>query len=245
LRRCATIIPDVRNTCAQRSARRAQRLNSASTAARARWLESVRALKKAGLIDKFPCGKKKGSPQRVPKTGDKIIDKAQHLIRNGYGTAPRLPMRQVVELLRLVPPTRDEQLAAIRNEHDVRPQEAVATPEVRPPEPVTPVLTPREPAENLAEGWPPAGGGAASGPTGAARSRAAEIRGAGAPWPPFEEKIMAWGKPILRTEPKSVCDPHKPRCCDQPTTGDASISDLRADGCEPPGRCRVSDAGRS
>ena len=67
----------------------------------------------------------------------------------------------------------------------------------------------------------------------------------GPPWPPFEEKIMAWGKPILRTEPKSVCDPHKPRCCDQPTTGDASISDLRADGCEPPGRCRVSDAGRS
>jgi hypothetical protein len=43
---------------------------------------------------------------------------------------------------------------------------------------------------------------------------------------------MAWGKPILRTEPKSVCDPHKPRCCDQPTTGDASISDLRADGFE-------------
>jgi hypothetical protein len=137
----------VRSTWAQRKARRAQRVNSAITAARARWLESVRALKKAGLIDKFPCGKKKGSPQRVPKTGDKIIDKAQRLIRNGYGTAPRLPMRQVVELLRLVPPTRDEQLAAIRNEPAVRPQEAVAAPEVRPPEPVTPVLTPREPAE--------------------------------------------------------------------------------------------------
>ncbi len=118
-------------------------------AGRARWLEGVRALKKAGLIDKFPCGKKKGSPQRVPKTGDKVIDKARRLIRNGYGTAPRLQMRQVFELLRLVPPTRDEQLAAIRNEHGVRPQEAVAAPEVRPPEPVTPVLTPRE----LAETW--------------------------------------------------------------------------------------------
>jgi hypothetical protein len=120
---------------------------AAMKARRARWLEGVRTLKKAGLIDKFPCGKKKGSPQRVPKTGDKVIDKARCLIRNGYGTAPRLPMPQVVELLRLLPPTRDEQVAAIRAEHGARPGEIVAAPEVRPPEPVIRVLTPREPAE--------------------------------------------------------------------------------------------------
>lgn len=62
---------------------------AAMTAGRRAWVTRMRTMKATGVIRRFPGGRRKG--KTLPRTGDRIVDRAQRLVENALAMVEQSP----------------------------------------------------------------------------------------------------------------------------------------------------------